>query len=140
YPVSGDYFTGPWGPLTSVLNATVGRLLKPRRMMHEDELQAGLSTYVPVGQSGMAPLIGTTDVSYDRRGNSLPSLNASLELAAQSPAYLSGSAAAGGELANINDAYLAAAYGTNIYSTQLLNYPYINNLVSPYTVVNPRTP
>lgn len=52
YPVSGDYFTGPWGPLTGMLNATVGKVLKPRQMMHEEELKYGLQQFMPVGQGG----------------------------------------------------------------------------------------
>ena len=52
YPVSGEYFSGPFGPLTPVLNATVGRILKPQVMMHEKEVAAGLANYVPAGQSG----------------------------------------------------------------------------------------
>lgn len=38
YPVSGDYFTGPWGPLTPLLNATVGSVLKPKRLMHTEDM------------------------------------------------------------------------------------------------------
>ena len=52
YPVTGEYFTGPFGPLNPVLNATVGRVLKPQIMMHERELSSGLASYVPAGQSG----------------------------------------------------------------------------------------
>ena len=52
YPVSGEYFSGPFGPLTPVLNATVGKILKPQVMMHEKEVAAGLANYVPAGQSG----------------------------------------------------------------------------------------
>lgn len=52
YPSTGEYFTGPWGPMTSVLNATVGRVLKPKIDMHKDEVTAGLSQYLPVGQQG----------------------------------------------------------------------------------------
>lgn len=52
YPISGEYFTGPFGPITPMLNATVGRVLKPQVTMHEEELQAGLAQYVPAGQSG----------------------------------------------------------------------------------------
>lgn len=52
YPVSGDYFTGPWGPLNGVLNSTVGRVLKPRREMHKEEVAYGLQQYAPVGESG----------------------------------------------------------------------------------------
>lgn len=52
YPVTGEYFSGPWGPLTSVMNATLGKVLKPQAMMHEQELMQGLGSYVPAGQYG----------------------------------------------------------------------------------------
>lgn len=52
YPVTGEYFTGPFGPLTALGNMTIGKILKPRRMMHEQELQAGLANYMPAGQFG----------------------------------------------------------------------------------------
>lgn len=52
YPQSGDYFTGPWGPLNPILNATIGRVLKPRITMHKDELAAGLAGYQGVGEYG----------------------------------------------------------------------------------------
>lgn len=52
YPVTGEYFSGPWGPVTSVLNATVGRFLKPQIKMHKDEMKVGLSQYLPAGEQG----------------------------------------------------------------------------------------
>ena len=52
YPVSGEYFSGPFGPLVPALNATVGKVLKPQTMMHQQEVAAGLANYVPAGQSG----------------------------------------------------------------------------------------
>ena len=52
YPVTGEYFTGPFGPLVPFANMTVGKLLKPQRLMHEEELASGLASYVPAGQSG----------------------------------------------------------------------------------------
>lgn len=52
YPESGDYFTGPWGPLNPILNSTIGRVLKPRKKMHEAELEVGLSTYQSLGDQG----------------------------------------------------------------------------------------
>ena len=52
YPVTGEYFSGPFGPLVPALNATVGRILKPETLMHERELAAGLANYAPAGQSG----------------------------------------------------------------------------------------
>lgn len=52
YPVTGEYFTGPFGPLVPLANMTVGKLLKPQRMMHEEEVAAGLASYAPAGQFG----------------------------------------------------------------------------------------
>lgn len=52
YPVTGEYFSGPFGPVTSVLNATVGKILKPQLQMHSEEVAQKLSGYVPAGQSG----------------------------------------------------------------------------------------
>ena len=52
YPVTGEYFTGPFGPAVPILNATLGKILKPQKIMHGDELTQGLSNYVSVGQSG----------------------------------------------------------------------------------------
>ena len=52
YPVTGEYFSGPFGPVTDFLNATVGKILKPQFKMHEEEVNAALSQYVPAGQSG----------------------------------------------------------------------------------------
>lgn len=56
YPVTGEYFTGPWGPATGMLNSTVGRILKPHREMHKTELNAALSDYQRLGQfAAVAP-------------------------------------------------------------------------------------
>lgn len=52
YPVTGEYFTGPFGPLTPALNMTVGRLLKPQVQMHQQEVSQALSQYVPAGYGG----------------------------------------------------------------------------------------
>jgi len=52
YPVTGEYFSGPYGPLTDVLNATVGKVLKPQLKMHEKEVDNALSQYVFAGVSG----------------------------------------------------------------------------------------
>ena len=52
YPVTGEYFTGPFGPATSVANLTIGRLLKPQVQMHERETNAALANYVPAGERG----------------------------------------------------------------------------------------
>lgn len=57
YPVTGEYFQGPWGPITPLLNATVGKVLKPRRYMHKDEVDFKLANaYQTVGEAGVAPL------------------------------------------------------------------------------------
>lgn len=34
YPISGELFTGPWGVMTPILNATVGAVIKPQVRMH----------------------------------------------------------------------------------------------------------
>ena len=55
YPVTGEYFTGPWGPLTGALNLTAGRILKPSRRMHEQEMVAAMAAYQPTGMFGLTP-------------------------------------------------------------------------------------
>lgn len=52
YPVTGEYFSGPWGPLTSALNMTVGKVLKPQVKMHRQEVAAGLAQYTRIGEAG----------------------------------------------------------------------------------------
>jgi len=52
YPVTGEYFTGPWGPITTALNMTFGKVLKPQVKMHKDEVEFGLSQILPVGEYG----------------------------------------------------------------------------------------
>lgn len=51
YPVSGDYFTGPFGPVTSALNATIGRVLKPSIRMNEEATAMSLASFSPMGQN-----------------------------------------------------------------------------------------
>lgn len=74
YPVSGDYFTGPWGALNPVLNATIGRVLKPRRMLHPEETQTMLSQYAQVGQGG-AYFAGATSPSSMATSANLMAIN-----------------------------------------------------------------
>lgn len=74
YPLSGEYFTGPWGPLGGALNATVGRLLKPQKRMHRKEMSYGLQQYLPVGESGayMSPTpINTSEYSTAQQISSI---------------------------------------------------------------------
>jgi hypothetical protein len=52
YPLTGEYFSGPFGPLTPALNMTVGKILKPQKVMHKEEVDAALASYVPAGQGG----------------------------------------------------------------------------------------
>jgi hypothetical protein len=53
YPVTGDYFTGPFGPIVPIANQTLGRILKPRREMHQEEVQASMQNYAEAGAFGM---------------------------------------------------------------------------------------
>lgn len=52
YPITGEYFSGPFGPAVPLLNMTVGKVLKPQMQMHSNETAAGLANYVRVGESG----------------------------------------------------------------------------------------
>lgn len=52
YPVTGEYFSGPFGPLTGFLNATVGQVIKPRKFMHQAEMQKAMSQYGAAGYYG----------------------------------------------------------------------------------------
>lgn len=87
YPVSGDFFTGPWGPLTSVLNSTVGSVIKPTRSMHPAGTAAALSSYMPVGQGGA---IAGTDINQSING-----INATYAALAGSPGTSSAAVFAG---------------------------------------------
>lgn len=96
YPVSGDYFTGPWGPVTPFLNATVGRLLKPQRqLISNEELQQYMADYRQVGESGayQAPInrmnmgysqaaigTGSANILYPAMGYAPPRGRASTEV------------------------------------------------------------
>lgn len=96
YPVTGEYFTGPWGPATSVLNMTVGRVLKPRHEMHQEELQQELARFQQVGAYGMAPPSTAMPIPGEptiagalMMGPGVAAAGA--EAAAGTPAYVSGS-------------------------------------------------
>ena len=70
YPTTGEYFSGPFGAALPLLNATVGRVLKPQRIMHKAELDRALSSYVPVGASGAyMPSELPGNVSYTEQRN-----------------------------------------------------------------------
>lgn len=83
YPVTGDLFTGPWGPLTPELNATIGRVLKPHKLMHKQEFnQAMHDQYRRVGDYGMIQ-IGSAPPSsgYGTSGYGSPNINRSVHFA-----------------------------------------------------------
>lgn len=51
YPLTGEFFRGPYGPVSPILNTTVGELIKPTRRMHE-EYWTGITAGIgPYGQS-----------------------------------------------------------------------------------------
>jgi hypothetical protein len=52
YPLTGEYFTGPFGAVTPALNMTIGKILKPQKRMHEQEVDRALASYQPAGESG----------------------------------------------------------------------------------------
>lgn len=137
YPVTGDYFTGPWGPVTPALNMTVGKILKPRQRMHEEETAAGLARFQPVGMSGMAP--PSTDIPYPGEptiggggfqaqrtgGVGTPTVDQYVAAAGRGPAYQSGSGLARDTTLESNNRYLAAAGSSNTAGFGQTAYPYI---------------
>jgi hypothetical protein len=54
YLLTGQFFNGPYGPLTPVLNATIGELIKPTKRMHPEGWSALESGFTPYG----APIEG----------------------------------------------------------------------------------
>ncbi|MEY4332306.1 MAG: hypothetical protein RLZZ196_1044, partial [Bacteroidota bacterium] len=128
YPVTGEYFSGPWGPITPILNATVGKVLKPQIRMHRQEVAQGLSAYAPAGESGayntqgIASSGGGID-SYATGyiGSNKPSYGGGFGLgsasiagsnqrlsAAGGYAMQTGSNMSAGAIANINNRYIQA--------------------------------
>lgn len=136
YPVTGEYFTGPWGPLGSALNMTVGKVLKPEKMMHKDEIKSGLAAYTRHGDYGAVfqPAVGTGSQSglaaispqygggtgssgggtgYGSSQYAIASSNRAMAANASSPApYASGSAAAASSISSSNKALAGSGSGT----------------------------
>jgi len=127
YPVSGDYFSGPFGPITPLLNDTIGRVLKPRKYYEPSETQGELATqYAPVGQSGAyrTTAYGATGPGLGRAGgysvfNTLGATtggdiagisNSRYGANVGKPQY-TGSGIAAGSIASNNARLTAAAYG-----------------------------
>ena len=140
YPVSGEYFTGPWGPLTPALNMTVGKVLKPRREYHEEAVQHNMARFQQHGAYGMAPP-STTDpepgeptihaalAAHGYEG--VPSIGMYGAAASAGPAYPSGTRLAYENTMALNDQYLEAIGRPNrVAQAQMAvsgmgDYPYI---------------
>ena len=86
YPLTGQYFSGPFGPLTSALNATVGRVLKPTLRMHEEDTAAALASYTPVG-AGAAVSISTVSQTLSSINSSYMNLAGSPGASSTGPFY-----------------------------------------------------
>ena len=73
YPVTGEYFSGPFGPVVPIANATLGRILKPSKEMHREEVASALSNYASAGQFGAydpsAYAGGQYGYSYGQQGS-----------------------------------------------------------------------
>lgn len=136
YPVTGEYFTGPWGPLAPALNMTIGKLLKPEKKMHEEELQAGLTAYTRMGDHGavFSPLSGMgsqpgmlaidpatsggSGVGYGTSQYAIAASNRGMAASANGAApYASGSAAAAASLSSSNRSVAASANGAAPYAS-----------------------
>jgi hypothetical protein len=125
YPVTGDYFTGPFGPVTPLLNATVGRILKPKRSMHEEEVAAAMGSYMPVGQSGA---VSTMAYGNSMRsdfesvsstiGGDIAGLSQQRFIQAQNAPAYTGFDMAARDIAVSNYMLAAQAYGSNIQGMQ----------------------
>lgn len=159
YPVTGDYFTGPWGPLTDALNMTVGRVLKPRRTMHEEELNYKLSAYAQIGDNAIAAPIPTTDShlivshpgaesfsGYGYSGSPAQSVSVSMTSGAmRTTSYggVSASSAVGSQLADINRSIVADAAipayvgGASAYGTIALGTRDTSTIMQDGAVMNP---
>ncbi len=103
YPVTGEYFTGPFGPATALGNLTVGKILKPQMRMHEQEVAAGLAAYVPAGDSGAYNAQGLID-----SGKASPVMGAGGAIASLNSAS-GGYYGAGRQLSGYNNAMSANA-------------------------------
>ncbi len=122
YPVTGDYFTGPWGPLTPALNATVGRFLKPEKVMHQEALQRGLSSYAAIGESGMYDAQGLYGGSASGfgpgEGGAVPQIQAAVRGVAAGPTISSSRLAAESSLQASNQQLISAG-GQSVNSAQV---------------------
>lgn len=133
YPVTGEYFSGPFGPLVPLANATIGKILKPQLRMHEEETAAGLANYVRAGEFGafdtsaytqmaaglgygagigvnVAPSLGAVGVPGGSGGDGqIAQSNARLAASAGPTNLVQGMVR--GDISTVNQQYLAASYG-----------------------------
>jgi hypothetical protein len=136
YPVTGEYFTGPFGPATTLANMTVGKLLKPQLKMHEDELKQGLASYQRAGESGafnaeayMAQGINTGGFGTTgfREGGSYGSGSLAVS------GYNSRMNSAAGSLGTASRQTMSTIGGYNSQMLQAVNYgpPKVSGIMSP---------
>ena len=114
YPVTGEYFSGPFGPAVPLLNATVGRILKPQQLMHEQEVSQGLANYVPSGQSGAYNATSYVGASSGfgggNYGSGIAGANARYSAAGKTPLYTAGRSTQQ-TIAGLNQPLMDMAYG-----------------------------
>ena len=123
YPVTGEYFSGPFGPAVPLLNATLGRILKPQVLMHEQELTQGLQNYVQAGQAGAynaTPYLASSGGGIGGGGGvgggigpgpgMISASNASYGSAGGTPLYTAGRLTKG-TIAGLNQPLMQMAYG-----------------------------
>jgi hypothetical protein len=97
YPVTGEYFSGSFGPITPLLNMTVGKVLKPQVKMHDQEVKQSLSQYIPAGNAGAYNPSGLVS-----SGRVAPVMGASVS-GASDPQYFGSSNVVGLQIGNYNN-------------------------------------
>lgn len=121
YPVTGEYFTGPFGPAVPLLNATLGKILKPQVLMHQQELNQGLQNYVPAGEFGAynaTPYLSAPGGAGVGGGRGVSGLavsgvartNQQYQSAGSTPLYTAGNATRQ-TIAGLNQPLMQMAYG-----------------------------
>lgn len=126
YPVTGEYFSGPFGPAVPFLNMTVGKVLKPQKTMHEQELLAGLASYAPAGEFGAYNTQGYIQSGIPVAG---PTFAQSSGIVGMTPVGFSGSAPVTG-IAAQNQEMASRAGAMNTAGT--INRSYLSDINSQY--------
>lgn len=149
YPVTGEYFSGPFGPAVPLLNMTVGKLLKPQLSMHDQETASGLANYVQAGEAGAydtsgyltkkanpyTPMIGTLPSNYGAPtgyGQSSGGYGGGLAIGG----YNSRLSAAAGPLATGANAVRSQIGGYNSQLSQSATYgpPKVSGVIPPQII------